>query len=302
MLESIEYLTKKSEYRVNDINNLDAKNLAVTNANKMDMNKVYPNNVSTNTNADMLSQSFGNNMNNNVSEQKVEQTPVQVTAIPTQNIYNMEANPVDLNTVNQVSEDNIQNNGINNTVQANGELNVPSLETDVSMNANIFNDAPILEPIQVSSNNNGIDSGFKVSNEPNIFDNPQNVMPFSISQEDISKPLDDNKDNLNKIEQSEENKVVPFPIFDNKESDNYSDSINDDIIQGQIAIEESNIKYYEGLAENSRKKIELLKRQIKSKKEEDNLENTASNLFNNNGVLDEQKVLGKTPFPNITAA
>ena len=173
-----------------------------------------------------------------------------------------------------------------------------------------FNNAPIIEPINPV--NNVLDNSFKVSDQPNIFDNLPNNS-FAISQEELNKPIESVENNILTNNQNVFNDANAFeqkPLPVNEEKSNNvvenkevsQDSINEDIILAQIAIEESNVKHYEALAENSKKKIELLKRQVKKKQDEVNLENTASNLFNNNGVLDEEKVLGKTPMPNIMAA
>lgn len=304
MPENIEYLPKKSQFRVGDI-----KNLAVATNQKDDMIKMYPKvEINTVSNADMLSQSFGGNQTSVTEFPKVEPVneQVQVSAIPNvQNSFNMEANPVDL-SINQP---------VNNIpVIETPNLNIPSIDTqlnntvssiDNNLNLGNSNNAPIIEPINL--NNGTTNSGFNLSNEPNIFDNPT---PFAISQEEINKPIDNNIPSM-------ESTVVPeYNIFGaasvgSTENNNNSieskeevnNSINDNILLAQIAIEESNVKHYEALAENSKKKIELLKRQVKNtKNEEINLENTASNLFNNNGVLDDEKVLGKTPMPNIMAA
>lgn len=312
MLDSIEYLPKKNEFNVGDV-----KNLAVSTNQKDDMSKMYPKlETSTLSNADMLSQSFSGNapMLEIPKEDALNQTvnePVQVSEIPNiQNSFNMESNPVDLNPnpsldhINEsvpVIESQNSNNSVNSQVNDSLEDNV-KLETASSI--------PVVESINpVNINNNSIESGFKVSSEPNIFDNPST--PFEISQEEINKPIENvslHSENFVSSTGTDvpENNIFTAPtIISNEETQEevVSDSINEDIILAQIAIEESNVKHYEALAENSKKKIELLKRQVKnSKKEVVNLENTASNLFNNNGVLDEEKVLGKTHMSNIMTA
>ena len=291
MLENIEFLPKKSEFRVSDV-----KNLAVTTNQKEDIANKYPK-IENNTvsNADMLSQSFSSNptlSNENLKMPAVE--PVQITSIPTTQNTNMEEKPVDLN-INQNSNNNFNMFASND----NSQLNIPSINEDLNSQTivenRLQNNVPEIGPINLSNikdsdiKKENADNSFKVSDQANIFDNP--IMSFGINQDEINKPEENN--NVIEHVMPEENSK-----FNNS---NKNDLLNDDIILAQIAIEESNVKHYEALAENSKKKIELLKRQVKNN-EEVNLENTASNLFNNNGVLDDEKVLGKTPVPFIKAA
>lgn len=297
----IEYLQPKSEFRVGN-----PKNIAVPVNNKDDIKKGY--NVVPNTdiqsNADMLSQSFSIEPQGVVSQEPVAEPvniepkevkmeePVQISSIPTNTTSNLEGTPVNLDmssaSVNSVSEVPV----------------IESIESTVNENNNTeSNNISFMEAPSVQTNT-GIDSGFKVSDAPNIFDNPT---PFGVNETDLNKPIENNNnDSIFSVPTSipkEENVIESNQIIGGNENKIISTSINDDIIEAEIAIEENNVKHYEALAENSRKKVELLKRQIKNEKKEDvNLENTASNLFNNNGVLDEEKVLGKTPMPNIMAA
>ncbi len=304
----IEYLTPKNEFRVGN-----AKNIAIPSNNKDDIKKSYnvvPT-VEIQSNADMLSQSFSAEPqaispqpSQETSQQPIiepileqsqeivqAQEPVHISSIPTIQSSNLESTPVslDMNST-PVPEMPVIEPIVEPTLNVNN-----SVETNLSM--------PTVDIPNVQ-NNIGIDSGFKVSNEPNIFDNPT---PFGVNETDLNKPIENNNnDNIFSIPTfipKEENVVESNQIIAGNENKIISTSINDDIIQAEIAIEENNVKHYEALAENSRKKVELLKRQIKNEKKEDvNLENTASNLFNNNGVLDDEKVLGKTPMPNIMAA
>lgn len=325
MLENIEYLPFKSEFKIGDV-----KNLAVLADQKECLKNSFPKEVkNTISNADMLTQNF-DVANSNVQTPNIEpvSNSVQVTSIPNiQNTFNMEANPVDLNV-----------NPITATSPVNDINNIPSPQVEVAPNLNIPNIEPINSSVAVESpvnsmvrninpivNNNDvtagsvqpIDNAFKVSSEPNIFDNMSNNQ-FSITQEELNKPLENSENETigneqNIFAQPADNSVENLSIGgkeSNSQSNEHKDivenSINDDIVLAQIAIEESNVKNYEALAENSKKKIELLKRQIKNKtesvNENINLENTASNLFNSNGILDDEKVLGKTPMPNIMAA
>lgn len=315
MLENVEYLPLKSTFKIGDV-----KNLAVLTNQKDDISKSYPKiQSSTVSNADMLSQSFNTNPVPEIPKVEPVVEPIQVSAIPNvQNNFNMEASPVDLN-VNPVSVPPVNN-------VPTMDINVPTIDSVNSNQENSIPQVPVIEPINSGLENNVSlpstpieeTNGFQVSTEPNIFDNPL-PEPFAISQEDINKPLENNElnavngmdNNLSKINifnqpNFESNNLVKeeSPIITPEVSEISDNSINEDIVLAQIAIEESNVKHYEALAENSKKKIELLKRQVKTnvKKEETNLENTASNLFNSNGILDEEKVLGKTPMPNIMAA
>ena len=107
----------------------------------------------------------------------------------------------------------------------------------------------------------GIDSGFRVSNEPNIFDQPST--PFNISEEDVNKPLDVSVNNDVK-EVSNNNKVD---------------------VNKQIELNERKIKLFTELANIYKEENDMLKN------ESEGNDNTASNLFNNNGTLDDLKIL-----------
>jgi len=284
MVNSIdfEYLEPKKEFRIGSI-----KNIAVPSNNKDDIKRMYSGYKKGESNADMLSQSFGQTpeivpIPNNIVEQTPVNEPVEISSIPLTQSSNLESSPVnlDMNVSSTIPEfptmDPIK--PVENQMPEDNNVVIPNEVNPIESN---------IMPI-----NSGIESDFKVSSSGNIFDNP-NISPISINEE-INKPVD-------KIMN---NDVTPVDFKDKTyESNSVSVVINDDILLTEIAIEENNIKHYEGLAENSRKKIELLKKQIKNDKKDDvNLENTASNLFNNNGILDDDKVLGRTPMPNLRVA
>lgn len=321
----IEYLEPKSEFRVGAI-----KNIAVPNNNKDDIKKMYPNEKKAESNADMLSQNFStapeivpipnkeSNVYQNISENNLsmptipivnsdlEKTPVDLNmnnngselSMPTQNIF-PEIKPIDMTVnmdVNQgvtmpgkmevsevkaidLTDNNIQNN---NVMENNIE------QTPIDANVDIMNVNSQVSPISdVEKNETIIKSDFNVGNGTNYFDLPEN-----------NSMLVNN--NLPELPQRNEEIKSENIKHDNKEL--LSSNIKENIIEAEIAILESDIKYYEGLAENNRKKIELLRKQYKKEENEINLENTASNLFNSSGMLDDDKVLGKTPMPNIRVA
>ena len=234
-----------------------------------------------------------------VNEQIIQNTPigsepVQISGIPNPGLTSLESTPVNME-INSISDnvpeipviDPINNVGINSSYDVPQMPVIEPIEnntnTDVSIENPVINEMPTIEQ------NSGIDSGFKVSNQPNIFDNP-NLNP--VVPEIMENNIVQNDNNINQS----------IEIQSNEQKNDIS-SLNDDILMAEIAIEENNIKHFEALAENSRKRVELLKRQIKNEKQEDvSLENTASNLFNNNGILDDEKGLGKVHMPNILAA
>ena len=287
----IEYLEPKTEFRVGSV-----KNIAVPTNNVNDIKKMYPSSKKTESNADMLSQSFNQtpeitpipSPTENTQVESVDQ-PVQISPIPVVQNTNLEKEPVNLDMNISVSE-------------------VPSIEPIVSEVApiepiNIQNTEPVVEapiketnnivvPNEVAQNTTPImESAFKVSDAPNIFDNPNlvnNIEKNSLASE-----------NNNIFNQPNETKkeIVKLDNLSEQKSD-----LDDDIISLEIAILEKNVNLYEELAENNRKFIELKKKQIKKSENDVNLENTASNLFNNNGVLDEEQVLGETPMPTLRAA
>ena len=194
----------------------------------------------------------------------------------------MEATPVNLNT-SPVEE-----------VSTNPFDSIPKIEpiapiVEAPILENPMPDIPSLgnEPLSINSvKPSGIESGFRVSNEPNIFDQP---VPFQITEEEINTPLNDvitpvnEISNVNIFSQPIEN--VSNNVIDNNQN-NKLDSSNNIDIDKKIALNERKIKLFEELASIYKEENELLKN------ENNSLENTASNLFNNNGTLNENEVLG----------
>ena len=103
----IEYLEPKNEFKVGSV-----KNIAVPSNNKDDIKKMFPGSKPTQSNADMLSQSFSTtpqitpipSQSEAVPVQSVVE-PIQISPIPTAQNSNLENQPVSLemNPVN-VSE------------------------------------------------------------------------------------------------------------------------------------------------------------------------------------------------------
>ena len=282
----------------------EAKAIALKDDNISSIRNAYNSAVSNNmeqaggTNKDLLSQSFGNN-NAPESEQ------VQISSIPNiQNNFNMESTPVNLNTTPTQEPISINDNqvGINNADMNINTLNsIPAIEPIVTpdvpqslpdLNTPNIGAEPLtinnVKPMGVENENNnvGIDSGFKVSNEPNIFDQPidntpvsTDINPFNITQEEVNKPLNE-ADSIN-------NDINNAPIVDLQSNViNNNGNLNTTNAKDKIELNERKIKLFEELANIYREENELLKNES-----DDNLEKTASDLFNNNGTLNELKVL-----------
>lgn len=237
-------------------------------------------------NKDILTQNFGGNTESiNTSE------PVQISPIPNiQNNFNMESTPVNLNA-NPIVEENvnqsIQNNEpINNGTiipsveSVNSEQSIPSIEPIPSVDE-VTN---VNEPIQNTSNSDeialninsikpgGFDSGFKVSNEPNIFDNPD--MPYQITEEEINKPI------VSEVSEAFNSSPVLEPV-ENKLTIKVGSELNNK----KIELNNRKIKLFEELASIYKEENELLKSELNDSN--DALEHTASNLFNSNGTLND---------------
>lgn len=286
----IEYIEPKKEFRVGSV-----KNIAVPSNNVNDIKKMYPGSKKTESNADMLSQSFGKipevtpipTSDENLQAESVDQ-PVQISPIPVVQNTNLEKEPVSLETSATTTTSDI-----------------PTIEPDKTEEEQQPSDKNVIAPVEevivnpiksaVEPKVYGIESEFKVSSAGNIFDNPV-VSPINTTNEEINKPIENIGENSNITTLGTSiSEAIP-------ELNDVSSDIKDDMISAEIAILEKNVKLYEELAENNRKMIELKKKKIKKEENDVNLENTASNLFNNNGVLDDDKVLGKTPMPNLRAA
>ena len=259
----------------------EARAIALNNTNIDAIKNAYSKNteVSIGTNKDLLSQSFNETPEIQTQVQQPQSEPVHISSIPNiQNNFNMEGSPVNLNTSSEpvvpVTVPNVEPiNPVSTPNIPNGDENGPAL--------NINRVKP-----------SGIDSGFKVSNEPNIFDQPST--PFNITEEDVNKPLDAPIQNNNNVFNGNSdagnifNTPVVEPINDsvNNENNNTNSSsvINNNVdVSKQIELNEKKIKLFTELANVFKEENDMLKSNIS--------DNTASNLFNNNGTLDDLKIL-----------
>ena len=260
----------------------ETRAIALNNTNIDAIKNAYSKNteVSIGTNKDLLSQSFNETPEIQTQVQQPQSEPVQISSIPNiQNNFNMEGTPVNLNTSSEpvvpVTVPNVEPiNPVSTPNIPNGDENGPAL--------NINRVKP-----------SGIDSGFKVSNEPNIFDQPST--PFNITEEDVNKPLDapiqNNNNNVfngNSDAGNIFNTPVVEPINDsvNNENNNTNSSsvINNNVdVSKQIELNEKKIKLFTELSNVYKEENDMLKSNIS--------DNTASNLFNNNGTLDDLKIL-----------
>lgn len=261
----------------------EARAIALNNTNIDAIKGAYNKNIeiSGGTNKDLLSQSF-NETPIQPSVQQVQSEPVQISSIPNvQNNFNMEGSPVNLNTnpepVSPVV-DPIPN------VEPINPIPTPNVP-------NVDGNGPALNINSVKPS--GIDSGFKVSNEPNIFDQPST--PFNITEEDVNKPLDASIQNNNNNVfngNSDAGNIFNTPVVEpinnsvNNENNNTNSSgvaSNNVDVSKQIELNEKKIKLFTELANVYKEENDMLKSNVS--------DNTASNLFNNNGTLDELKIL-----------
>ena len=214
------------------------------------------NNVSAGTNKDFLNESFGApqieslESVNNIPNEPVVETPI-ISDIPqVQNNFNMESTPINLNMdsstpvdLNAVSPSTDSINNIEPIPSAEPEMPVINNNEKNNQNNEVLSINSI-KPVEAINDNE-----FKVSNEPNIFD--------QVKEEIVN----------NNIENT--NSSVESTIDNSK----------------QIELNERKIKVLEELVEIYKEENNLLSNK------EDLLEKTASNLFNNNGTLNESSVL-----------
>ncbi|MBQ3021438.1 MAG: hypothetical protein IJD92_04380 [Bacilli bacterium] len=279
----IKFLNYNNQIKLNE-----SKAIALSQANIDIMKKVYSESPKEETvlNKDLLANSFSNaNVVNQVE-------PVQLSSIPTiQNGPSLENEPVNLNAVPSIEPVTIEPT-MPTTVEPIVETNIPSIDVptinepvvnnqtvnvvpEVSVpNIQLPNQEPVInsgindtgfENINeldkykiedtVPTNNVGIESGFKVSDQPNIFDQVNSGT--------------NTLDQLNKSNEVIESPVVNVPT-------------NNKDMSKLIEINERKAKLYEELASLYREENKL----YETNGEINNLENTASNLFNNNGILD----------------
>lgn len=290
--DGIEFLSYNNPVKFNE-----PKAIALNDANINSIKTAYKNSVQLIggsepvLNRDILSQNFGSNIESVSSSE-----PVQISSIPNvQNNFNMESTPVNLNTTPAFQEGAPANEvGISsmpNIEPINPEIVLPSIEPlPEIIEPSIPN---VLESAQNNNINNenalninsikpgGIDSGFRVSNEPNIFDNP--AIPYQMSEEEINNT---NIPTTNNVLNSE-------PVIqDNNDNTFNISNPNDNIIKNKkIELNNKKIKLFEELANIYKEENELLNRE-NNENEDSPLEKTASNLFNNNGTLNDNEVLG----------
>lgn len=265
----------------------EARAIALNNTNINAIKGAYSKNtdVSVGTNKDLLSQSFNEVPKSDVA--KVENEPIQISSIPNvQNNFNMEGSPVNLNTnpepVTPVIDPIPKVEPIN-------PVPTPDIPV-VNGNGPELNINNVKQP--------GIESGFKVSNEPNIFDQPST--PFNITEEDINKPLDNSAQNNNVFMGNNDNgNIFNNPVIE-PINNNTSNSVDNNVssiqdlnttnskqmdVSKQIELNERKIKLFTELANIYKEENDMLK------SESEVNDNTASDLFNNNGTLDDLKIL-----------
>lgn len=265
----------------------EARAIALNNTNINAIKGAYSKNtdVSVGTNKDLLSQSFNEIPKSDVA--KVGNEPIQISSIPNvQNNFNMEGSPVNLNTNSEPVTPVIDP--------------IPKVEP---INSVPTPDIPVVNGNGPELNINnvkqpGIENGFKVSNEPNIFDQPST--PFNITEEDINKPLDVPEQNNNVFMGNNDNgNIFNNPVIE-PINNNTSNSVDNNVssiqdlnttnskqmdVSKQIELNERKIKLFTELANIYKEENDMLK------SESEVNDNTASDLFNNNGTLDDLKIL-----------
>ena len=248
----------------NPINLNESRAIALRSDNLETIKNTYNSSLSTNaenggTNKDLLNQSFGveapvNQVNTPVLE--VNETPnIEISPIPdVQNNLNLENTPVNLNTE------------VDNNVNVNEPVNAPFEpinNEEKALNTDDSNDILSINSIKPISNDPSVinaNNDFKVSNEPNIFDQVRNE--DTIGEVNVGE---------NSIESNNTN-----------EREEIKTSINNSSL---IELNERKIKLFEELADIYRKENKLLN------EDSNDLDKTASDLFNNNGTLNENNLL-----------
>ena len=268
----------------NSIRTGEARAIALNNTNIDAIKNAYSKvtEISGGTNKDLLSQSFNDTSEIQTQVQQPQSGPVQISSIPNiQNNFNMEGSPVNLNTSSEPVVPVIDSVPKIEPINPNPTPDMPSVNGNgPELNINSVKPA------------SGIDSGFRVSNEPNIFDQPST--PFNISEEDVNKPLDvpvqnnnnvfsgnnDNRNIFNNASETLNTNNVPVNNDVKEVSNNNKVDVNK-----QIELNERKIKLFTELANIYKEENDMLKNESEVN------DNTASNLFNNNGTLDDLKIL-----------
>ena len=268
----------------NSIRTGEARAIALNNTNIDAIKNAYSKvtEISGGTNKDLLSQSFNETPEIQTQVQQPQSEPVQISSIPNiQNNFNMEGSPVNLNTSSEPVAPVIDSVPKIEPINPIPTPDIPSVNGNgPELNINSVKPA------------SGIDSGFRVSNEPNIFDQPST--PFNISEEDINKPLDvpaqnnnnvfsGNNDNGNIFNNASETlNTNNVPVNNDVKEVSNSNKVD---VNKQIELNERKIKLFTELANIYKEENDMLKNQSEVN------DNTASNLFNNNGTLDDLKIL-----------
>ena len=268
----------------NSIRPGEARAIALNNTNIDAIKNAYSKvtEISRGTNKDLLSQSFNETPEIQTQVQQPQSGPVQISSIPNiQNNFNMEGSPVNLNTSSEPVVPVIDSVPKIEPINPIPTPDIPSVNGNgPELNINSVKPA------------SGIDSGFRVSNEPNIFDQPST--PFNISEEDVNKPLDvpvqnnnnvfsgnnDNRNIFNNASETLNTNNVPVNNDVKEVSNNNKVDVNK-----QIELNERKIKLFTELANIYKEENDMLKNESEVN------DNTASNLFNNNGTLDDLKIL-----------
>lgn len=268
----------------NSIRTGEARAIALNNTNIDAIKNAYSKvtEISGGTNKDLLSQSFNETPEIQTQVQQPQSGPVQISSIPNiQNNFNMEGSPVNLNTSSEPVVPVIDSVPKIEPINPIPTPDIPSVNGNgPELNINSVKPA------------SGIDSGFRVSNEPNIFDQPST--PFNISEEDVNKPLDvpvqnnnnvfsgnnDNRNIFNNASETLNTNNVPVNNDVKEVSNNNKVDVNK-----QIELNERKIKLFTELANIYKEENDMLKNESEVN------DNTASNLFNNNGTLDDLKIL-----------
>ena len=248
----------------NPINLNESRAIALRSDNLETLKNTYNSSLSANaenggTNKDLLNQSFGveapvNQINTPVLE--VNETPnIEISPIPdVQNNLNLENTPVNLNTE------------VDNNVNVNEPVNAPFEpinNEEKTLNTDDSNDILSINSIKPISNDASVinaNNDFKVSNEPNIFDQVRNE--DTIGEVNVGE----NSIKSNNTNEREEIKT----------------SFNNSSL---IELNERKIKLFEELADIYREENKLLN------EDSNDLDKTASDLFNNNGTLNENNLL-----------
>lgn len=268
----------------NPVRTGEARAIALNNTNIDAIKNAYSKvtEISGGTNKDLLSQSFNETPEIQTQAQQPQSEPVQISSIPNiQNNFNMEGSPVNLNTSSELVAPVIDSVPKIEPINPIPTPDIPSVNGNgPELNINSVKPA------------SGIDSGFRVSNEPNIFDQPST--PFNISEEDINKPLDvpvqnnnnvfsGNNDNGNIFNNASETlNTNNVPVNNDVKEVSNSNKVD---VNKQIELNERKIKLFTELANIYKEENDMLKNESEVN------DNTASNLFNNNGTLDDLKIL-----------